>query len=91
MSALALTVGFVGWVVLRFSRVALDGEPRQGAFMALDVPRRSPACWLLVVAGNLVQLARGLGRRSALTLQPACCCSTPNGPGPGGRARKKSR
>lgn len=53
--ALALTVGFVGWVVLRFSRVALDGEARQGAFMGWM--SLTLACVLaLVTAGNLVQL-----------------------------------
>ncbi len=53
--ALGLTVGFVGWVVLRFSRTALDGEARQGVFMgwmALTL-----ACVLaLVSSGNLFQL-----------------------------------
>ncbi|MFC2969025.1 proton-conducting transporter transmembrane domain-containing protein [Acidimangrovimonas pyrenivorans] len=53
--ALALTVGFVGWVVLRFSRVALDGEARQGAFMGW-MSLTLAAVLALVVAGNLVQL-----------------------------------
>lgn len=53
--ALALTVGFVGWVVLRFSRVALDGEARQGAFMGW-MSLALGSVLALVVAGNLVQL-----------------------------------
>ncbi|SFP40886.1 proton-conducting transporter transmembrane domain-containing protein [Tranquillimonas alkanivorans] len=56
--AMTLTVAFVGWVVLRFSRVALDGEARQPAFMAWI--SATVACVLLLVsAGNLVQLAVG--------------------------------
>lgn len=72
--ALGLTVAFVGWIVLRFSRIALDGEARQGAFMgwmALTL-----ACVLaLVAAGNLVQLlvawvAIGLGLNRLLLFYP---------------------
>ncbi|WP_102106524.1 proton-conducting transporter membrane subunit [Oceaniglobus roseus] len=56
--AMILTVGFVGWVVLRFSRVALDGEARQPAFMGWM--SATIACvLLLVIAGNLLQLAFG--------------------------------
>lgn len=53
--AMTLTVSFVGWVVLRFSRVALDGETRHTLFMAQM--SATLACVLLLVgAGNLVQL-----------------------------------
>lgn len=48
-------VSFVAWVVLRFSRVALDGEARQAtlmAWMSLTVG----FVILLVTAGNVVQL-----------------------------------
>ncbi|MGR3464612.1 proton-conducting transporter transmembrane domain-containing protein [Limimaricola sp.] len=56
--AMTLTVAFVGWVVLRFSRVALDGEARQPAFMGWM--SATIACVLLLVgAGNVVQLAIG--------------------------------
>lgn len=56
--AMTLTVSFVGWVVLRFSRVALDGELRQPAFMGWM--SATIACVLLLVAaGNIVQLAIG--------------------------------
>ena len=56
--SMCLTVAFVGWVVLRFSRVALDGEMRQPAFMAWMAA--TVACVLLLVsAGNIVQLVLG--------------------------------
>lgn len=56
--SLTLTVAFVGWVVLRFSRVALDGETRQSSFMAWMAA--TIACVLLLVgSGNVVQLAIG--------------------------------
>ncbi|SPJ24685.1 proton-conducting transporter transmembrane domain-containing protein [Palleronia abyssalis] len=56
--AMMLTVAFVGWVVLRFSRVALDGEARQPAFMGWMAA--TIACVLLLVsAGNVAQLAIG--------------------------------
>ncbi len=56
--AMAMTVAFVGWIVLRFSRVALDGEARQAVFMGWMAT--TIACVLLLVtAGNIVQLAVG--------------------------------
>ncbi|PMV15849.1 oxidoreductase, partial [Pseudomonas sp. GW704-F2] len=33
-AAMLLLVTFIGWIVVRFSVVYLDGEARQGAFMA---------------------------------------------------------
>ncbi|WP_121631460.1 proton-conducting transporter membrane subunit [Tropicibacter alexandrii] len=56
--AMTLTVAFVGWVVLRFSRVALDGETRQPAFMGW-MAATIAGVLLLVGAGNAVQLAVG--------------------------------
>ena len=53
--ALAATVSFVGWVVLRFSRVALDGEARHSAFMGW-MSLTLASVLTLVVAGNLTQL-----------------------------------
>jgi len=53
-----LVVGFVGWVVLRFTRNYLDGEERQGAFtgwMTLALA----AVFLLVAAGSLPVLIAG--------------------------------
>ena len=62
--AMTLTVAFVGWIVLRFSRVALDGEARQPAFMAWMAA--TIACVLLLTgAGNVVQLAVGWVATSA--------------------------
>lgn len=56
--AMTLTVAFVGWIVLRFSRVALDGDARQPAFMGWMAA--TIACVLLLVsAGNVIQLAIG--------------------------------
>ncbi len=56
--AMTLTVAFVGWIVLRFSRVALDGEARQPAFMGWMAA--TIACVLLLVgAGNVFQLGFG--------------------------------
>lgn len=63
-----LLVSFVGWVVLRYARVQLDGEPREGAFagwMSLTL-----ACVLLLVqAASLlvlfvawIAIGAGLGR-----------------------------
>ncbi|MEO1276996.1 MAG: oxidoreductase, partial [Pseudomonadota bacterium] len=48
--ALALTVSFVGWVVLRFSRTALDGEPAHAAFLS-RMSWTLAAVLMLVVSG----------------------------------------
>ena len=53
-----LLVSFVGWVVLRFARVYMDGEARQGAFTGW-VCLTLAAVLLLVMSGNLVQLVFG--------------------------------
>lgn len=50
-----LLVAFVGAVVVQYSRNYMDGDPRQGAFMA-GLCRTLAAVMLLVLAGNLVQL-----------------------------------
>jgi NAD(P)H-quinone oxidoreductase subunit 5 len=50
-----LLVTFVGWVVVRYSRVYLDGEARQGAFTAW-LCLTLAAVLFLVTAANLVQL-----------------------------------
>ena len=72
--ALTLTVAFVGWVVLRFSRTALDGEARQGRFMA-GMAATLGCVLLLMSAGNLVQLAVawiavGAGLRGLILFYP---------------------
>jgi NAD(P)H-quinone oxidoreductase subunit 5 len=48
-------VAFVGWVVLRFAATYVDGEARQGAFMAW-MCTTLVAVMLLVTAGHLMQL-----------------------------------
>lgn len=72
--AMMLTVAFVGWVVLRFSRTALDGEARQGPFMAAMATTLG-CVLLLVMAGNLLQLvlawvAVGVGLHRLLLFYP---------------------
>jgi NAD(P)H-quinone oxidoreductase subunit 5 len=49
-------VAFVGWVVLEFSRNYLDGDARHGAFLG-GLSATLAAVLLLVLSGNLVQLA----------------------------------
>lgn len=48
-------VAFVGWIVVRYSRTYLDGEPRQRAFIGW-LTAALAAVLLLVQAGNLSQL-----------------------------------
>jgi NAD(P)H-quinone oxidoreductase subunit 5 len=50
-----LLVAFVGVIVVQYSRNYMDGDLRQGAFMA-GLCRTLAAVMLLVLAGNLVQL-----------------------------------
>lgn len=50
-----LLIGFVGWVVLRFSRSYLAGEPGQSRFTGW-ICATLAAALLLVCAGNLLQL-----------------------------------
>jgi NAD(P)H-quinone oxidoreductase subunit 5 len=54
-AAMLALVSFVGWVVLRFARTYLDGQPRQNAFTAW-LTATLAAVLLLVTAGNLIQL-----------------------------------
>ena len=84
--SMCLTVAFVGWVVLRFSRVALDGEMRQPAFMAWMAA--TVACVLLLVsAGNIVQLVLGwVGTGLPST---ACSFSTRSGRAHAGRRERR--
>lgn len=57
-AAMLVLVTFIGWVVVRYSRVYLDGEARQGVFMGW-LCLTLAAVVLLVTSGNLVQLAVG--------------------------------
>jgi NAD(P)H-quinone oxidoreductase subunit 5 len=50
-----LLVAFVGVIVIQYSRNYMDGDARQGAFVA-GLCRTLVAVLLLVLAGNLVQL-----------------------------------
>jgi NAD(P)H-quinone oxidoreductase subunit 5 len=54
-ATMLLLVSFVGWVVVRYSVVYLDGEPRQSAFLGWMLTTLA-AVLLLVQAGNLVHL-----------------------------------
>jgi NAD(P)H-quinone oxidoreductase subunit 5 len=72
--AMLLTVSFVGWIVLRFSRTALDGEAGQTRFMA-TMAATLAAVLLLVAAGHLVQLVLawalvGLGLHRLILFYP---------------------
>jgi NAD(P)H-quinone oxidoreductase subunit 5 len=54
-AVMSLLVSFIGWVVIRYATTYLDGEPRQGNFMAWLCATLAMVM-LLVIAGNLVQL-----------------------------------
>ncbi|MTW19245.1 oxidoreductase [Rhodoplanes serenus] len=57
-ATMMLLVAFVGWVVLRFSIRALDGDARQGPFLGWTLATLA-AVLVLVMAGNLLQLVVG--------------------------------
>ncbi len=54
-STLALLVAFIGWVVIRYSRTYLDGEPHEGRFHALMLATLASVL-LFVQSGSLVVL-----------------------------------
>ena len=54
-AVMLLLVSFIGWIVVRYARVYLDGEARAGAFMAWLCTTLAMVL-LLVIAGNLTQL-----------------------------------
>jgi len=54
-AVLLLLISFVGWIVVRYARVYLDGEDRQRSFMAWLCTTLAMVM-LLVIAGNLIQL-----------------------------------
>jgi NADH:ubiquinone oxidoreductase subunit 5 (subunit L)/multisubunit Na+/H+ antiporter MnhA subunit len=73
-ATMGLLVGFVGWIVMRYSRTYLDGEAREGAFHGLMLASLA-AVLVLVQAGSLVVLvgafaAVGLGLRQLLLFYP---------------------
>ena len=54
-AVMLVLVSFIGWIVVRYSAVYLDGEARQGVFMAWLCTTLAMVM-LLVMAGSLVQL-----------------------------------
>jgi NAD(P)H-quinone oxidoreductase subunit 5 len=54
-AVMLLLVAFVGWIVVRFSRTYMDGEPGNGRFMGWLCLTAASAL-LLVVAGNVALL-----------------------------------
>jgi len=73
-ATMALLVAFVGWVVIRYARSYLDGEPREGAFHGLMLTALG-AVLLLVQAGSLAVLlaasvAIGAALRQLLLFYP---------------------
>lgn len=54
-TAMLVLVSFIGWIVVRYSTVYLDGEARHGAFMGWLCLTLAMVL-LLVIAGNLPQI-----------------------------------
>ena len=54
-AVMVLLVSFIGWIVVRYARVYLDGEARRDAFMGWLCTTLAMVM-LLVIAGNLVQI-----------------------------------
>jgi len=57
-AVVALTVGFIGWVVVRYARSYLDGEAREGAFHGLLLATLAGVL-VLALAGSLALLVAG--------------------------------
>ncbi len=55
-ATMALLVGFIGWIVMRYSRTYLDGEEREGAFHALMLTTLASVL-VFAQAGSLPTLA----------------------------------
>lgn len=72
--AMLMLVTFIGWIVVRYSATYLDGEARQGMFMAWLCVTLAMVM-LLVIAGTLVQLVvawigTGIGIHRLLIFYP---------------------
>lgn len=52
---MAALIGFIGWVIIRYSKNYLDGNPRQGTFFQW-LGATLGSVFLLVLAGNLILL-----------------------------------
>ncbi|MEM9085933.1 MAG: proton-conducting transporter membrane subunit [Pseudomonadota bacterium] len=57
-ATMALLVGFIGWIVMRYSRSYLDGEEREGAFHALMLTTLASVL-VFAQAGSFATLALG--------------------------------
>jgi len=57
-ATMALLVGFIGWIVMRYSRTYLDGEDREGAFHGLMLATLA-AVMVFVQAGSMATLVLG--------------------------------
>ncbi|HSJ77823.1 MAG TPA: proton-conducting transporter membrane subunit [Erythrobacter sp.] len=73
-TALATLVGFIGWIVMRYSRTYLDGEAREGAFHGLMLAALA-AVLVFVQAGTLptmiiAAIAVGLALKRLLLFYP---------------------
>lgn len=71
---MGLLVSFVGWVVMRYARSYLDGEPREALFHALMLATLA-AVLMVVLSGGLTLMilafgAVGLGLRQLLLFYP---------------------
>lgn len=55
-ATMALLIGFIGWIVMRYSRTYLDGEEREGAFHALMLTTLASVL-VFAQAGSLTTLA----------------------------------
>jgi NAD(P)H-quinone oxidoreductase subunit 5 len=73
-ASMATLVGFIGWIVMRYSRTYLDGETREGAFHGLMLTTLA-AVLVFVQAGTLLTLiiatfAVGLTLKQLLLFYP---------------------
>ena len=71
---MGLLVSFVGWIVMRYARSYLDGEPREALFHALMLATLA-AVLMVVLSGGLALMilafgAVGLGLRQLLLFYP---------------------
>jgi NADH:ubiquinone oxidoreductase subunit 5 (subunit L)/multisubunit Na+/H+ antiporter MnhA subunit len=73
-TTMALLVAFVGWVVVRYARRYLDGEPREGRFHGLTLAAIAAVLVLVQAASLPVMLAgfvlTGLALRALLLFYP---------------------
>ncbi|KWV90931.1 proton-conducting transporter membrane subunit [Erythrobacter sp. YT30] len=73
-ATMALLVGFIGWIVMRYSRTYIDGEEREGTFHALMMATLA-AVMVFVQAGSMAvmiaaTIAVGMTLRRLLLFYP---------------------